>query len=65
MFVRLIHYFVFAMSIRCLVENVPSNAIKTVTSLAWVQLVTGPAEGGVPGVHVHPLFFGETPIDLS
>ena len=27
-------------------------------------LYTGSAEGGVPGVHVHPLFFGETPTNL-
>ena len=24
----------------------------------------GPAEGGVPGVHVHPLFWGETTRNL-
>ena len=30
-----------------------------------LALTTGPAEGGVPGVHVHPLFFGRTPRDLQ
>ena len=29
-----------------------------------VSIEAGPAEGGVPGVHVHPLFLEETPKNL-
>ena len=28
-------------------------------------ILSGPAEEVVPGVHVHPLFFGETPKNLT